>query len=172
VRSTVSKNCAKCGLLFVSPVRNFENVILVACERKLFRDFWAIFVVANLPQKEVLYYITIYSLFLNSVEPRALTCLLKQSNPSAWSLLSWHPTNTHIRGRLSVFSKLFAFYRQGHDESLKLCQYKRFPWTVSVMIETKSCKLQEVGCEILVLPLLACAFLITVAFLFRIYFFN
>jgi len=74
--------------LFVAPVRNFENVILVACEKKLFRHFCAIFVVADLPQKEVLYYLTIYSLLLNSVEPRAITCLLKQSNPSAWSLLS------------------------------------------------------------------------------------
>ena len=39
---------------------------------------------------------------------RALTCPFKQSNPSMWSLLSWHPTHTHLWVRLSVFFKLFV----------------------------------------------------------------
>jgi len=43
-----------------------------------------------------------------SVESRALTCPFKQSNPSIWSLLSWHPTHTRLWVRLSVFLKLFV----------------------------------------------------------------
>jgi len=30
------------------------------------------------------------------------------SNPSIWSLLSWHPTHTHLWVRISVFFKLFV----------------------------------------------------------------
>jgi len=36
----------------------------------------------------------------HSVEPRALTCPFKQSNLSAWSLLSWHPAHKYLWGRL------------------------------------------------------------------------
>jgi len=36
----------------------------------------------------------------HSIELRALTCLFKQSNLIAWSLLSWHPTHTYLWGRL------------------------------------------------------------------------
>jgi len=34
-----------------------------------------------------------------------VTCPFKQSNLSAWSLSSWHPTHTHFWVRLSVFFK-------------------------------------------------------------------
>ena len=43
-----------------------------------------------------------------SFESRALTCPFKQSNPSIWLLLSWHPTHTHLWVRFSVFLKLFV----------------------------------------------------------------
>jgi len=38
--------------------------------------------------------------YRHTVESRALTCPFKQCNLSAWSLLSWHPTNTYLWGRL------------------------------------------------------------------------
>ena len=45
----------------------------------------------------------------HSVEPRALTCPFKQSNMSAWSLLSWHPTYKYLRGRLCVVHFFLVF---------------------------------------------------------------
>ena len=83
------KTTRSAGYCLWCQCKKIENVTLVACERKLFRDFWAIFFVTELPHKTVFYYTTIYSVLVYSIEPRALTCLLKQSNPSAWSLLSW-----------------------------------------------------------------------------------
>jgi len=56
------------------------------------------------------------------VESRALMCHFKQSDLSAWSLWSWHPTHTHIWVRRSVLSELFAFHHHGHAEWLGLCQ--------------------------------------------------
>jgi len=38
--------------------------------------------------------------YRHSVESCTLTCPFKQSNLSAWSLLSWNPTNTYLQGRL------------------------------------------------------------------------
>jgi len=35
-----------------------------------------------------------------SIESSTLTCLFEQSNLSAWSLLSWHPTHTYLWGRV------------------------------------------------------------------------
>ena len=67
-----------------------------------------------------------------SIESPALMCPFKQSNLGAWSLLSWHPTHTHLRVRLSVFSKLFALHRHGYAEWLGLCEEQRFSSTISV----------------------------------------
>ena len=83
--------------------RNFENVTLVARRRGHIQVFLVIVLVAQLPPK------TGMLLPKNSltscqqyrqVESRTLTCPFKQSNMSAWSLLSWHPTHTCLWGRL------------------------------------------------------------------------
>jgi len=78
-------------------------------------------------KKEVFKHTRIHSLLDNrcclSVASRAVTCPLKQSNLSAWSLLSWHSTHTHLWVRLSVFAKLFVLHRHSHAEWLRLCQY-------------------------------------------------
>ena len=63
--------------------------------------------------------------YCHSVESRTLTCPFKQSNLSAWSLLSWHPTHTYLWGRLCLY-KLFSPHCHGHTEWFKLCQQKRF----------------------------------------------
>jgi len=41
--------------------RNFENVTLVAREREHFWGFWVIFLVAQLPSKEVCWYTRVHS---------------------------------------------------------------------------------------------------------------
>ena len=62
----------------------------------------------------------------HSVESRTLTCSLKPSNLGAWSVLRWHPTHTHLKEKLSLFVKLFAFNYHWHAEWLGLSQLKRF----------------------------------------------
>ena len=85
------------------------------------RDFWAFFCCWNPSRKDFFWYIIIKFLRVNccrqitpcqllSLQRRAaavldVTCLLKQSNFSAWSLLSWHLAHTHMWGSLSVFFK-------------------------------------------------------------------
>ena len=75
--------------------RNFDNVRLVAHRRKHFRDFLAIYLVAQLsPKRGILVHknsVASCQRCRHSVEPRALTCPFKQSDLIAWSLLSWHP---------------------------------------------------------------------------------
>jgi len=92
---------------------HFENVILVARRREHFRGFLADFFVTELPQKKRCFNTQEFTLFLStgvvSASSRAVTCPFKQSNPSVWSLLSWHPTHTRLWVRLSVFLKLFVF---------------------------------------------------------------
>jgi len=72
--------------------RNFENVTSVARQRDHFWDFWAIFLVAQLPPKRGVLVnknsLASCQRYRHSVEPRARTCPFKQSNLSAWSLLS------------------------------------------------------------------------------------
>jgi len=67
----------------------FENVTLVARRREYFRGFLAIFLVAQLSQKRgVLVHkksLASGQRYRHSVEPRALTCPLQQSNLSARS---------------------------------------------------------------------------------------
>ena len=74
---------------------------------------------AELPgwiQKQGFEYTRIRSLVVtwccHSVEPRALTCPFKQSNLSAWSLMSWHPTLAYtplrLRETLCVFKVVFC----------------------------------------------------------------
>jgi len=74
---------------------------------------------AELPgciQKQGFEYTRIRSLLVNwcchSVEPRALTCPFKQSDLSAWSLMSWHPTLAYtplrLRETLCVFKVVFC----------------------------------------------------------------
>jgi len=130
-----------------------------------------------------------HSLLVNwcrhSVEPHALTCPFKRSNLSAWSLLSWHPTHTHLSGRLILFFEvvcspprdhfwssfwfsnkqhyLSALHRHGHTKCLGLCQQKCFCKTVLVRIETKRCKLRGVSCGALDFQASPCTFLITIA---------
>jgi len=85
--------------------RNFENVtLLAACRREHFWGFWAIFWVAQLsPTRGVLVHknsLASCQRCRHSVEPRAMTCPFKQSNLSAWSLMTWHPTHKYLWGRL------------------------------------------------------------------------
>jgi len=73
--------------------RNCEDVTLVARlrEHSSFQGFWSIFFVAYLSQKGVSIHKNHSRLLKgcrHSVKSRAVTCPLKQSNMSAWSLLS------------------------------------------------------------------------------------
>jgi len=98
----------------------------------------------------VFLYTRIHLLLVNwcchSIESRTLTCPFKQSNLSAWSLLSGLPTHTHLCQwlRLSVFSKLFAFHHHSHTKWLGSCQYQRLSSTVSVRIHTTSSRRSQV----------------------------
>jgi len=113
-RSVVSKNRAQCGFFLALPAVNLAlpAVTIVARQRKHFRGFWADFFVVELPQKRGCFNTQGFTRFLLtgvvSALSRALTCPFKQSNPSVWSLLSWHPTHTHLWVRLFVFLKLFV----------------------------------------------------------------
>jgi len=84
----------------------------------LFRNCLVLLPPQEFLKKEMFEYTRIHSLLVNwchhSVESRALTFRFKQSDLSAWSLLSWHPPHTHLLVRLSVFWKLFALHRHGH----------------------------------------------------------
>ena len=91
---------------------HFENVILVARRREHFRGFLADFFVAELPQKKRCFNTQEFTRFLStgivSASSRAVTCPFKQSNPSVWSLLSWHPTHTYLWVRLSVLKSCLS----------------------------------------------------------------
>ena len=80
------------GCFLRRQLRNFENVTLVARRRKHFRGVLAIFLVAQLsPKRGVLVHknsLASCQQCRHSVEPRALTCPVKHSDLSAWSLLS------------------------------------------------------------------------------------
>jgi len=72
--------------------RNFEIVVLVARRRKHFGGVLAIFLVSQLPPRRCIIVhknsVASCQLCRHSVEARALTCLFKQNDLSAWSLLS------------------------------------------------------------------------------------
>ena len=90
--------------LFRRQPRNYENVTSEARRRKHFRLFLCHFFGCSTPSKRgVLVHknsLAFCQRCRHSVEPRAVTCPFKQSNLSAWSLLSWHPTHTYLRRRL------------------------------------------------------------------------
>jgi len=92
---------------FFGCAKKFWKRKISRSSEQYFRGLWAIFLVSELHQKRGAWYTTIHWIPINwchhSVAPCALMCLLKQGNLSAWSLLIWHPTYTHIWGRLSVF---------------------------------------------------------------------
>ena len=93
-----------------APGAKFRKRDIIA---RAFPVFFGRFVLLlNSLQNRVFYDARIRLLLVNwcrhSVEPRALTCPFKQSNLVAWSLLSWHTTQTHLWGRRSVFSKLLV----------------------------------------------------------------
>jgi len=48
-----------------------------------------------------------YQRYGHSVESRALSCAFKQSNLSAWSLVSWHPTHTYPWAYIPLRETLF-----------------------------------------------------------------
>ena len=104
VRSTDFKKPGGVRSIFLRHSRNFENVTLVARRNKHFREFWAIFWLLNSHRREFFLVnnnsLTSCQQCRHSIEPRALTCPFKQSNSSAWSLLSWHPTHTYLWRRL------------------------------------------------------------------------
>jgi len=83
-------------------------------------------------KKEFFWYTRIHSLLVNwrrlSVESRTLTCPFKQNNPSVWSLLSWHPTHTHLWMRLSVFLKLFVSTITDSDYVNRSASLQQFRW--------------------------------------------
>jgi len=88
-------------------LRNLENLTLVARRREHFRVFFGHFLCSSTPSKRgiLVHKTSLASLascqrYRHSVESRALTCPFKQSNLSAWSLLSWQPTHTYLWGRL------------------------------------------------------------------------
>jgi len=97
MRSAVSKNFA---VFFLRrQPRDFQKVALVARRRWHFREFLAIFLVAQLPQRGILVHkisLAYCQRCRQSVESRALTCPCKQSNLGAWSLLSWHFKHTYL----------------------------------------------------------------------------
>ena len=73
--------------------------------REHFRHFLANCFVAELPQKKKCFHAQEFTRFLSnwcrlSIDAHTLTCPFKQSNLSAWSLLSWDPTHTHLWVRL------------------------------------------------------------------------
>ena len=72
----------------------------------MFPGFGGNILVAELPQKRSVLCTRIHSLPVNwcchRIKPRALACLFKQSNLSAWSLLSWH-LHTHTSDGDSLF---------------------------------------------------------------------
>jgi len=73
---------------------SWKREISSASERAFPGVFGGFFCCNSLKKGGVLIH-RIHSLLANwchlSVESRALTCPFKQSNPSIWSLLSWHP---------------------------------------------------------------------------------
>jgi len=94
LQSSVTSSCPRRQL------RNFENMPLVARQRKHFRGFLAIFLVAQLsPKRGVLVRKNSLASFQrcrHSVEPRALTCPFKHSDLIAWSLMIGHPTHKYL----------------------------------------------------------------------------
>ena len=99
---------ARSSVLFWGRQRNFENVALVARQRKHFRGVLAIFLVDQLPPKRgVLVHKNLLASCqrcCHSVAPRALTCPFKQSNVSAWSRSS---QNYRLQVRHSPYCTLF-----------------------------------------------------------------
>jgi len=89
-----------------------RQVTIVALRREHFRDFFADFLLLNFFQKRGRCNTQEFTCFLPTgvvlVSSRAVTCPFKQSNPSVWSLFSWHPTHTHLWVRLSVLLKVFV----------------------------------------------------------------
>ena len=82
--------------------RNFENVTLVARRREDFRVYLANFRLP-LPKRVNSVHNNLFAScqrYRHSVESRALMSPFEQSDLSAWSLLSWHPTHTYVWGRL------------------------------------------------------------------------
>jgi len=49
-----------------------------------------------------------YQQYRHSVESHALSCSFKQSNLSAWSLFSWHPTHIYLQGRLCFIQVVYS----------------------------------------------------------------
>jgi len=66
-RSTVLKNRAERGFFLRCQPRKFENVTLLAHRREHFRGFWAIFLVAELPQKISCFNAQEFTRFLSAV---------------------------------------------------------------------------------------------------------
>jgi len=90
MRSAISKSRAERDFLRRQP-QNFENVTLAAHQRKHFWGFGRFFGLLNQVQRSILVHknsLASCQRYHHSVESRALTCPFKQSNLSAWSLLS------------------------------------------------------------------------------------
>jgi len=86
-------------------IRSEILIIWLSSEKAFPGGVWWLFSSLNSLQRDVLVQKNLNSQAFgqrcrHSVKSRALTCPFKQSNLSAWSLLSWHHTHTYLWVRL------------------------------------------------------------------------
>jgi len=128
-----------------APAAYFWKSDISSASEKAFLGFFGDFFVAELPQKKSCFDTQEFIRFLSTgvVTASSHVHWLVLSNKvfwavaTAWSLMSWHPTHTHLGVRLSLFSKLFALHRHNHAEWLGLGRY--ISSTVSVHSYSVTC---------------------------------